>query len=93
MKSALKSAIDNNVSVSAEPSSIEISGLASDAEKALGDAPSAEKLNIGKVNVGLSDMETLLKDMKTQAAVLEFCSKYRFFIRCSKSDSRFDQGC
>ena len=27
MKSALKSAIDNNVSVSAEPSSIEISGL------------------------------------------------------------------
>ena len=71
MKSALKSAIDNNVSVSAEPSSIEISGLASDAEKALGDAPSAEKLNIGKVNVGLSDMETLLKDMKTQAAVLE----------------------
>ena len=47
MKSALKSAIDNNVSVSAEPSSIEISGLACVAEKALGDAPSAEKLNIG----------------------------------------------
>lgn len=74
MKSTLENAIDSKVSVSVEPSSIEISGLTGDAEKALVDAPSAEKLNIGKVNVGLSDMETLLKklkDMQTQAAVLE----------------------
>ena len=71
MKNKLKSAIDNNVSVSAEPSSIEISGLASDAEKALGDAPSADKLTLGELNVSLGDIETLLKDMKTQAAILE----------------------
>ena len=44
MKSALKSAIDNKVSVSVEPSSIEISGLTGDAKNALGDAPSADKL-------------------------------------------------
>lgn len=71
MKRALKSAIDSNVRVSVEPESIEISGLTGDAKKALGDAPSADRLTLGELKVSLGDIETLLKDMKTQAAILE----------------------
>ena len=71
MKSALKSAIDSNVSVSAEPSSIEISGLTSDAEKSIRKMLQVQRsLHIGKVECQDSVIwKTLLKDMKTQAAV------------------------
>lgn len=71
MKSALKNAIDSNVSVNVEPESIKISGLTGDAKNALGDAPSADKLTLGELKVSLGDIETLLKDMQTQAAILE----------------------
>ena len=54
-----------------EPSSIEISGLTGDARKALEDAPSADKLTLGKLKVSLGDIETLLEDMQTQADILE----------------------
>ena len=54
-----------------EPESIKISGLTGDAKNALGEAPSADKLTLGELNVSLGDIETLLKDMKTQAAILE----------------------
>ena len=71
MKNKLKNAIDSNVSVSVTPESIKISGLTDGAKNALGDAPSADKLTLGELNVSLGDIETLLKDMKTQAAILE----------------------
>ena len=82
MKSALKSAIDSNVSVKWRASrALKISGLRGDAKNALGDAPSADKLTLGELKVSLGDIETLLKDMQTQAAILEkFAAKHRFFI-------------
>ena len=71
MKSALENAIDSKVSVSVEPSSIEISGLTDDAKNALVDVPSADKLTLGELKVSLGDIETLLKRMKEQATTLE----------------------
>lgn len=82
-KQALEDALDSAIAVSVDVNNVTVDGAAEEAKKVLGDAP---VFNVSEVNVNLSNMESLLTDMKTQAAVLEtFANNSSQLVDATKS--------